>query len=69
MLAILPELEQYVQCRALECQLEQQSVEFEQQCRVPLRLQYLKLRNIEIVELQGWFLSCIMQNQQDMLFW
>ncbi len=40
---LLRELEQRFQCRSLECELEQLSYEFQQQCGVSRRLQlYLK---------------------------
>ena len=45
MLAILCELEQQYECRSLECELEQLSDEFQQQCQLAGGLQfYLKLR-------------------------
>jgi hypothetical protein len=46
-------LEQWFQRRSVQRQFEQQPDEFEQQRRVCLRLQYLKLRPFETVELQG----------------
>lgn len=34
------QLEQQFECRSLECELEQQSDEFEQQCQFSVRLQF-----------------------------
>jgi len=62
------ELEQQVQCRRLEFQLEQQSHELEQQHIGPLRLQYLKPRTLGQWNYRDG-VSCIMRNQQDMRFW
>lgn len=48
------ELEQRVECRGVELEFEQQSDEFQHECWLLLRLQCLKLRIFEIVELQGF---------------
>jgi len=53
MRAIRRELEQRFEGWSLEFELEQLSDEFEHECGVVARLQSLKLRNFETVELQG----------------
>jgi RNA-directed DNA polymerase len=67
MRAIRRQLEQHFQCRGVEFELEQQPDELEQQRRVCLRLQGLKLI-IETVELQGLSFPALCEINRRRLF-